>query len=189
MRSRNRISRRIILVLSLGIFGTMALYQSERGSWIEPAAASTGLRGPAHIIDGDTLDINGSRIRIHGIDAPESKQTCQDRQGRTYACGADATQALIRWIGSQTVTCTRWADRASYAREAGHNQDRYGRIIATCSVGRADLGTFMVESGHALAYRRYSTAYIGVEVRAQSAGIGMWQGTFIAPWHWRRGQR
>jgi len=181
MRPHNRISRRVIFPLALGIFGTVALSQVDPGSWlraaIEPAAAGTRLQGAAHVIDGDTLDIQGTRIRLSGIDAPESKQTCQDAQGIPYDCGADATQALIRRTGTQTVTCT------------GRDQDRYGRIIATCSVGGADLGAFMVKSGHALAYRRYSTAYIGAEVRAQSAGIGMWQGAFTAPWNWRRGQR
>ena len=135
------------------------------------------LYGTATVIDGDTLDIHGTRIRLHGIDAPESRQTCQDARGTPYHCGVRATQALTRWIDTQTVTCV------------ARDQDRYGRIIATCSVDGADLGAFMVKSGHALAYQRYSHAYIDHEIRAQSAGIGMWQGAFIAPWDWRRGQR
>ncbi len=64
--------------------------------------------------------------------------------------------------------------------------DRYGRVVATCFVGVTDLGCWMVAHGWAVAYRRYSDRYIADEQAARDAGAGIWVGTFIMPWNWRR---
>ena len=45
------------------------------GLLTKPAATDV-LAGVATVIDGDTLEIHGTRIRLHGIDAPESAQLC-----------------------------------------------------------------------------------------------------------------
>src|SRR5690606_36901710 len=126
--------------------------------------------------DGDTLEIHGTRIRLHGIDAPESRQMC-DAGGRQYRCGQKAALALSDRIGSRTVSCSP------------RDQDRYGRTVTVCSAGREDLNRWMVAKGWALAYRQYSTDYVAAELAAHAGRKGIWQGNFVEPWNWRRGIR
>ena len=140
------------------------------------AAQGRVLSGRARVVDGDSLALAGERIRLHGIDAPESAQTCH-AGGSRWRCGERATRGLRERIGGRTVTCEE------------RDVDRYGRIVAVCRAGGEDLNAWMVERGLALAYRRYSRAYVGEEAAARSARRGLWRGDFVAPWDWRRGER
>ena len=143
------------------------------------AAAGAGISGVASVTDGDTLRIGPARIRLHGIDAPESKQTCR-AGGETWACGAAATRALR----------SRIAGRRSSVPSA--NRDRYGRIVAVCRVDGADVNAWMVAQGWAVAYRKYSADYVSHEAvlaAAKAARRGLWRGEFVAPSRWRRGER
>lgn len=130
--------------------------------------------GVASVIDGDTIDIHGQRFRLSGIDAPESKQLCNDAKGKAYRCGQVAANALASFIGRQTVSCIKV------------DIDRYQRIVAECSVSGRDVGRYMVTNGQAVAYRKYSTVYLSSEESAQTNGIGLWSGTFEMPWDWRK---
>lgn len=141
-----------------------------------PAFADS-LVGRASVIDADTVEIHGKRIRLHAIDAPESSQLCRDGSGNDYRCGQLASLALADFIGTRPVSCTTT------------DIDRYRRIVAICSVGGADMNAWLVENGHALAYRRYGRDYIDHEERAREAGRGIWAGEFVPPWDWRRGTR
>ena len=134
------------------------------------------LTGSTRIIDGDTLDVRGTRVRLHGIDAPESAQHCRAAE-RLWPCGQDATPALAGHIGAGTVACEE------------RDRDRYGRVVAVCRVGGGDINAWMVAQGWALAYRRYSTDYAAEERAARAAKRGVWQGDIVAPWDWRRGAR
>jgi endonuclease YncB( thermonuclease family) len=138
--------------------------------------SATVLSGQASVIDGDTIEIHGQRIRFFGIDAPESHQTCEAEQ-QTYRCGQQAALALADRVGHQTVSCEQ------------HDVDSYGRIVAVCRAGGEDLNAWMVSQGWALAYRHYSTAYVSDEDAARLAHRGIWRDTFTAPWDWRRGER
>jgi endonuclease YncB( thermonuclease family) len=147
------------------------------GAWIVPSRASAEqIAGVAAVIDGDTIDIHGRRIRLAGIDAPESGQLCE-MAGQPYRCGQHAALALADHVMGQVVTC----------RQRGI--DRYGRIVAVCQVADTDLSRWLVTAGWALAYRRYSLDYIDAEAAARAAGDGIWRGSFVAPWDWRQGQR
>ena len=131
------------------------------------------LAGIARVIDGDTIDIRGNRIRLDGIDAPESKQTCE-LNGQSYPCGQRATEAMVMLLGARPIECS----------EMG--KDRNGRVIARCRVDTSDVGTWMVEHGWAVAYRKYSLEYVSAENRARAAKLGIWAGTFDMPEDWRR---
>ncbi len=139
-----------------------------------PALADVA--GTANVIDGDTIEVHGQRIRLHGIDAPESRQLCR-LDGKPWQCGKDAANALAEKIARRPVTC----------EDLG--RDRYKRIIARCTVAGEDLEKCMVSQGLALAYRRYSFDYVGEEADARAAQRGIWAGEFLPPWEWRRGKR
>ncbi len=139
-----------------------------------PALADVA--GTASVIDGDTIEVHGQRIRLHGIDAPESRQLCR-LDSRPGQCGKDAANALAEKIARRPVTC----------EDLG--RDRYKRIIGRCAVAGEDMGAWMVSQGWALAYRRYSRDYVDEEADAQAARRGIWAGEFVKPWEWRRGKR
>jgi len=139
-------------------------------------SATPGITGPATVTDGDTIKINNTRVRLHGIDAPEAKQTCE-MPDKTIPCGTIATDTLRSLIKGHTVTCKRT------------DTDRYGRVIAICRANGHDIGQSMVHAGWAVAYRRYSKDYVADENDARAAKRGMWRGRFVMPWEWRRGVR
>ena len=142
-----------------------------------PAIALADISGPASVIDGDTLEVAGQRIRLHGIDAPELAQTCRNENGE-YPCGRIARAAVLDLIaGEDTVTCKT------------RGKDRYGRWLAVCFAGGFSINENMVYTGWALAYRRYSTDYVDTEEGAKSAKRGLWRGKFVAPWEWRKQKR
>ena len=138
-----------------------------------PVMAATDIMGTATVIDGDTIEIHGQRIRLHGIDAPESSQECTRRDGTSWRCGQQASLALADHISTATIRCEP------------HGHDRYRRIIAVCFKRAEDLNRWMVTSGWAVAYRKHSLDYVAEEERAHRAGLKLWSGTFEMPWDWR----
>jgi endonuclease YncB( thermonuclease family) len=140
-------------------------------------ATAETLIGTASVIDGDTLEIHGERIRLAGIDAPESAQSCYYSNGEAWRCGQAAALAVSDFIGRKTVECK------------SESLDRYGRHIATCYLDGSDINALIVASGLAVAYRKYSALYIAQENAAKAAQIGIWNGEFIYPWDWRKGAR
>jgi endonuclease YncB( thermonuclease family) len=140
---------------------------------LAPSVAAADITGKARVVDGDTIWIGEMKIRLHGIDAPEMKQTCRTSKGKEQLCGQLAKQALQRLIQGQDITCK------------GDERDRYGRLIAVCYTGPYDLNAKMVRQGWALAYRRYSMDYVDDENAAKVARKGLWRGEFVPPWEWR----
>lgn len=137
------------------------------------APARAEVTGKPRVIDGDTLEIAGERIRLYGIAAPAPDQTCT-ADGAEWSCGQEATFALIFETAYHWVTCK------------GDNRDRAGRLVAVCTIGPYDLNALMVRKGWALADRRYASDYVDEEEEARAARRGLWKGEFVAPWDWRR---
>lgn len=143
---------------------------------VAACSAEAQIVGHARVIDGDTLIVNGQRIRLEGIDAPEMRQVCQWK-GKGFTCGRWSARMLRAMIDHRKVRC----------REEG--RDRYRRVLATCWVAQYNLNYHMVRRGAALAYRRYSTAYVPAEDIARQERAGLWQMKFIPPWEWRAQRR
>ena len=136
-------------------------------------SAETETAGTARVIDGDTIEVSGQRIRLHGIDAPEHKQMSQ-RDGEEWDCGRQATIALHEKIGKKPVRCEE------------RDRDHYGRIVAGCFFRDTDINEWLVLQGWAVAYVRYSRDYMPAEATAKSERRGIWAGEFEKPWEWRR---
>lgn len=133
-------------------------------------AAAADLIGQVSIVDGDTLDIHDERIRLWGIDAPESTQLCRGRDRKPYRCGAQAANTLDAFTRAKTVRCTPV------------DGDRYGRIVARCTIGRIDLGQMLVSRGLAVEEPQYSHGhYAADQATARRAGRGIWAGRFVEP--------
>ena len=125
------------------------------------------------ITDGDTIKINGEKIRFSGIDTPELKQTCI-KDGENNSCGLTAKQILIDKIARNKVICVE------------EGQDRYKRILAECFVNNESLSSYLVRSGYAFAYRKYSNKFISDEDYARVNKLGMWSMEFDYPWDFRK---
>lgn len=136
--------------------------------WL-PDPASRQVAGGVRVIDGDSLEVAGERIRLRGIDAPELAQTCR-RDGKDWHCGREATRHLRRHIGGRAVACE------------GRERDKHDRLLAVCRAGEEDLNAWMVEQGWAVAFGDYH----GAEGAARRARRGLWAGEFERPSDWRR---
>ncbi|MDE0278169.1 MAG: thermonuclease family protein [Defluviicoccus sp.] len=136
--------------------------------------AESRLAGKGRVLDGDTLDVASVRVRLWGIDAPESRQRCR-AGGRWWSCGGLATAALRARAGN--VECER------------RGKDAYGRVLGVCFERGEDINGWMVAEGWALAYRRFAKDYVPHENRARNAAKGVHRGEFVNPWDWRRGVR
>jgi endonuclease YncB( thermonuclease family) len=143
-------------------------------AWLTcPLAQAAELLGVPRIVDGDTLAIGSTKIRLEGIDAPETDQVCLKLKGVHWACGIDARDQLVAHIAGREINCT------------ASGLDVYRRTLAVCYLAGKDLNGWLVQQGWALAYVKYSSAYRQVEEDARANQRGLWQGAFIAPWDWR----
>ena len=125
------------------------------------------------IIDGDTININGEKIRFSGIDSPELKQTCI-KHGIKKPCGKTARQILVDKISDNEIVCIR------------EGKDLYKRTLAECFVNDESLSSFLVKRGYAFAFRKYSKKYLKDENYAKKNKLGMWSMNFEMPWQYRK---
>jgi endonuclease YncB( thermonuclease family) len=137
-------------------------------------ASADNLSGQASVIDGDTLEIHGTRIRLWGIDAPESSQLCRGEDSLQYRCGAKAANELDAFIARRPVDCSPVS------------LDQYRRTVAVCSIDGVDLAEWLVRNGLALDWPTYSKGkYDEIQRDAEHAGRGMWAGSYVEPWLFR----
>jgi endonuclease YncB( thermonuclease family) len=160
-----RLARDLLLtVCFLSLMGLVALKlrqdESER------------LGGVFRVVDGDSLDLGGRKLRLRAIDAPELSQTCL-RDGATWPCGAEARDALRKLVASDAAVCS------------GAREDKYRRLLVDCVAGREDVNAAMVRSGMAVAFGGYRAE----ENEARQARRGVWAGEFERPSDWRKGHR
>lgn len=124
------------------------------------------------VVDGDSLKINGAKVRLYGLDAPEHDQTCE-ADGSEYSCGQDAKIALQGLITDETFCVIKGGDR-------------YKRVLAVCYNGNKDINAELVRKGFAVAYVRYAKDYVKQESKARQNKAGIWQGEFINPEDYRK---
>jgi endonuclease YncB( thermonuclease family) len=129
------------------------------------------------VVDGDTLVLDKTRIRLEGIDAPETGQTCNRKGSGTWPCGAAASAELARLLRGNAVSCEP------------HGQDKYGRTLAVCFADGRNVNAQMVRQGYAWAFVRYSRRYVAEEAAAKRDGIGIWQGDAVPAWEYRAQHR
>jgi endonuclease YncB( thermonuclease family) len=142
--------------------------------FVPALAQAADFTGVPKIREGDSIQIGSTRIRLGGIDAPSVDQLCLNNSGERWTCGAAARDELIKHVGDKSWTC--------HQRQP---TDRRGRVVARCEVDGEDIQKWLVKSGWALSYARFSHDYDADEKEAREAKAGMWQGAFIAPWDWR----
>jgi endonuclease YncB( thermonuclease family) len=142
------------------------------------AVSGADLSGPVRVIDGDTVDMDGVRIRLWGIDAPERAQTCEGREGQTHECGRDSAAVMLELTRDRMVEC----------EVRGH--DRYRRVVAVCRTEQGDINATIVRRGWAVDWPRYSNGrYQAEESAARAEELGIWSGRFEMPWEWRQEHR
>ena len=168
--------RKAIILIIICLIFFILTYNDVRSEEIKE------ISGNAQIIDGDTIKINSKKIRLHGIDAPESKQMCKKPYltiifftfTKDYPCGKISTQKLQKKINNKVITCKIL------------DIDRYKRLIGECYKRNLNLNSWLVSNGYAVAYRKYSKKYISNEINAKNEKKGLWQGKFEMPWDFRR---
>jgi endonuclease YncB( thermonuclease family) len=146
--------KRLLIAITLALGSTVANAQIVTGT--------------PTVVDGDTLTMAGTRFRLDGIDAVEARQTCK-RNGQVWQCGQEAAAFLAKLVADREVICEE------------RDIDKYGRIVATCRAGGVDLARSMVDAGYAVALPQFSDAYVEIEARRQSLGIGIWGSEFVMP--------
>lgn len=152
----------------------------ENGTQLVTSSGSDTIAGRASVIDGDTIEIHGERVRFNGIDAPESTQLCADAGGRMYRCGTRSAEALAEWLAASSPTTCKFVER-----------DQYGRFVGNCTrADGASVQRWLVRNGHAMDWPRYSNGeFSGEQSAARANKVGIWQGQFELPWEWRAAQR
>ena len=152
--------KKIILVISISVLVFFFTYTDIKSQDVK-------------ITDGDTIKVNGEKIRFSGIDTPELKQTCLKDNVKNF-CGIEAKQILVDKIADNKVKCVK------------EGKDRYKRTLAECFVNDESLSSYLVRNGYAFAYRKYSKKFIIDEDYARANKLGMWSMEFEYPWDFRR---
>jgi endonuclease YncB( thermonuclease family) len=167
--ARSPVASALVGVVALGAL----LAMPTRESAARAPAGDGDLAGLARVIDGDTLEIAGRHVRLEGIDAPESGQTCGRRLIGSWRCGSAAADALAKLVAKRRVSCE------------SRGNDKYDRMLGICFVDGRDINAEMVREGYAWAFVKYSQTYVKQEAEARIARVGIWQGDAEPAWVYR----
>ena len=165
---------KLFLVISICLIFFFLTYNDVKSQEIKI------IEGNAFVVDGDTIKINGEKIRFSGIDAPESyykgkEQICL-RENEKISCGKLSKDFLIQKIDNQKVTC-----------EIESKPDRYKRKLGECFVNKKSLSRILVKNGFAFDYPRYSKKkYAKDQDHARANKLGLWNMKFEFPWDFRK---
>lgn len=141
---------------------------------LSAVASASDFVGQATVTDADSLVVQGRKLRLHGIDAPESAQLCRNADSVHYRCGQQAANALAEFLAGRHVSCV------------DTDQPTYDRTVAVCSVGKVDIADWLVRQGYALDWPKYSKGdYADAQAEARRNERGIWSGSFIEPWRYR----
>ncbi len=154
----------MFLVLSVGVITASAF------------AAESDFRGTPKVVSGDLIELQGRRLRLEGIDAPEPGQRCALDE-RLYDCGEVARTALLDLTAGTEV------------RRRLLGPGPAGSPLARCTAAGYDLSEGMVYAGWALAQPAATERYGAAQEQARAAKHGLWRGRFVAPWEWSAGKR
>lgn len=158
----------MIVLAGMGVFAIVSYYKG----WRTPLPAV--ISGRASVLDGDTVSIGGTHIRLQGIDAPESAQTCTDAKGQNWSCGKTAARELRAHIQGKSLACKTI------------DFDQYDRVLAICSLpDGSDVNAWMVRQGWAVSYG-FSGFYDPEQAQAEAERRGLWAGPFTRPSLWRK---
>jgi endonuclease YncB( thermonuclease family) len=155
---------RLSVAFFLSLFGLLSLQP--------PAAAE--IKGRPQVLSGDTLRVGRETVRLHGIDAPEEDQYCENEYGRPFECGIQALDALSELIGRSSITCV------------GDRRDEEGRLLAVCYAGDMNLNSRMVRTGWAVARPDEQPDFAPLERLARGERAGIWALKFMDPAEWRK---
>jgi endonuclease YncB( thermonuclease family) len=161
------------VVLAASAIAAMLLVAGLAPAAQSRSASAPTVSGEARVIDGDTLAIGDVKVRLEGIDAPETGQTCGRKWFGVWSCGSAATDTLKALTAGHVVHC----------QSAG--EDKYQRLLGRCTAHGVDINAEMVRRGMAWAFLKYSRSYVEVEAEARALRIGVWQGDAQPPWEYR----
>lgn len=174
----------LALCLAAALLGALSVGRpgpayAQRGTTKGKVASTPNelLKGRAIAVEGDLLSLNGTSVRLMGIDAPDQGQKCKNRYGHELDCFRIATAVLQSLVKDEEVSCTI------------AEKDRTGQKMGECRVRGVDLGAAMVSRGWAFSYSSLSPAYASGEAFAQSRHLGLWSGKVEKPWQWRSRQQ
>jgi endonuclease YncB( thermonuclease family) len=159
----------LVGVVALGVLWMLPPRETAARS----AAESATLSGRARVVDGDTLEIDGRHVRLEGIDAPETGQTCSRRLVGSWDCGEAAAEGLTKLVAKRVVSCE------------SRGNDKYGRMLGICFVDGRDINAELVREGLAWAFVKYSQTYVQQEADARLQRVGIWQGNAEPAWIYR----
>lgn len=165
--------KKLLFILTSSIFIFAFFFKNH------DEVTTRSILGKAHILDGDTIKINGRKIRLINIDSAESSQKCYNINNSSYFCGKDATKFLVNLIADKEVECRY------------DKLDIYNRILGTCYLNKTDINLSMIRNGHAIiySYKRAPEKYIAAESYAKENNLGLWQGSYEIPKDYRKRMR
>jgi endonuclease YncB( thermonuclease family) len=160
-------------VVVSGLLAALALAGSMSAASAQSPPNQLQVQGVARVVDGDTIVVAETRVRLEGIDAPETGQVCKRAWIGHWACGTTATSALVKLVENREVVC------------AHKGWDKYNRFLGVCAVEGRDINAEMVRVGMAWAFVKYSQAYVKEEAEARDAKRGIWQAETQTAWDYR----